>query len=114
MQPSELPATEFKKYTAFINRQLEKEEALAAISYRLQQHGAAPEIARQMIKDIALSQSLKVKNKAMLNIGLGLAGTILFSIIGLTSKRGEKYFLIAIGSLLGGLYHYYSSSKRVR
>ena len=110
----QLTTDEINKYTIFINKYLNKEEALAGISKRLQNNGVSPELARELVRMVALSHTDQVNRKAKNSFILGGLGLIVFSIIGINSEMGIRFFSMASFSFLGGLYQYRTSIKRLR
>ena len=113
METTPLTAADKKKYAAFITTRLDNEDSLAAISYRLQQHGLDPATTRELVKSVAFSHSATARKKALTSIALAIGGTILFAFIGLT-HRNPNYILAVLGSLFGGLYQFFTNNKRYR
>lgn len=105
---------DYIKYAKAVNKYLEKEEGLAGIAIRLQNAGLTRENARKIVKEVALEHSKKAKSQAVLSLVLGAAGLVIFGLIGLTSKRGAKYFFFAAGSVIGGAYQYFKTQKRIK
>ena len=110
----QLNTDEINNYTNFINKYLDKEEALAGISKRLQNTGVSSELARELVRMVALSHTDQVNRKAKNSFILGGLGLIVFSIIGISTELGFRFFGMAFFSFLGGLYQYRTSIKRLR
>lgn len=111
---NDLSPDELDKYTHFIQNYLDKEEALAGISKRLQNNGVSPELARELVRYVALGHSDGLKDKAIISVSIGGVALLIFSIIGINSESGFKFFIIAFFSFFGGIYQYRKSMKRLR
>jgi hypothetical protein len=112
----QLPSDKLEKYTIFINNYLSKGDALAGISKRLQNNGVSPDLARELVKTVALSHSASTKEKATLSVVLGGLGLFIFIIIAMNSPHGHGggFFLMALFSFLGGVFKYLDSRKRLK
>jgi hypothetical protein len=110
----ELSPQELNNYTAFINSYLNNEEKLGGISKRLQNNGVSPELARELVRHVALSHSDNEKGKATTSLVLGGIGLVVFSTIGIVTRGGAYLYIASFFSFFGGIYQYRSSKKRFR
>lgn len=98
----------------YIEELLAKEEKLAAICLRLQQHrDLSHEEARLLTKKVALKHSEYEKKNAYFQIGLALVATIILIIWGTQARVGTKFFGYAIGTGFFALFRLYKLNKRI-
>lgn len=116
MKLAELTSRERATYRTFIDGQLEKGMALAAIRHLLEKKGVDPELARELVKVEAFKHASANMQKAYLSLGIGVVLTCYLLYQGLTDVKilGMHPFAYGIGTLATGVFGYVVFHKRYR
>lgn len=109
-----ISSEDFHKYQGFVEKCLDKGDALAGILFRLQKTGLEPEIAREIVKTVATSHARVAKIKAIGSLIGGAAGAIFFLLTGLSVEEKAEHFGYAAGTSMVGALMFYSANKRLK